>query len=227
MKFLLATALLLAANSVRAQEDPEAGLTEGHLLGDPSAQPVALKRPQLVYHDRKTPKIIGATAAIGGGVALIGAWALYVSRENYRLRYWSTLSNETIDTWSSLGAWSLWMGVGASALLVTSEYLLLPESRDVPTLAWVGGAIGVGVAAVGVGFMAGGTHCAPVAIRPGAELNLACSAGTSDAVFGPLMIASAMPLFALPMVYLTRQLFAGAPDSLSLGPGGIVISGKF
>lgn len=221
-------ALLLTASLAFAKDnDPETGLTEGHLIGEAEPVAPAVLRPQLVHHDHTTVPVVGGIAAVTGGVALIGAWSLYVARQNYRLTYRSTLSNDVVDEWTSMGAWSLWMGVFASASLVASEYLLLPDERDVPWWAWLSGGVGLGVAAVGVGFAVGGSHCGPVAIRPGADLQLACSAGTADAEFGPLLMLTALPLISLPIVFLTRKLFAGAPESLSFTGHGVSLRGVF
>lgn len=228
IRALAAAVILLSASSVLAQSyDPEAGLTEGHLIGEAEPVAPAVLRPQLVQHDRTTVPVVGGIAAVTGGVALVGAWSLYVARANYRLTYRSTLSNDVVDEWTSMGAWSLWMGVFASASLVASEYLLLPEASEVPWYAWLGGAVGLGVAAVGVGFAVGGSHCGPVAIRPGADLQLACSAGTADAEFGPLLMLTALPLVNLPVTYLLRRLFAGAPESLSFTGHGVALRGVF
>lgn len=228
IRALYIATLLLASTTAYAQEDdPEQGLVEGHLIGGEATQAAPVIRPQLVTHDRTTPAIIGGISAAVGGMGLIASFVVYAARQNYRLRPWRSISDSTISSWETQGAVSLWMGVGASGLLITSEYLLLPESLDTPTLAWFAGAAGVGVAAVGLGFWVGGTHCGPQASSPGADLILACSAGTADAEFGPLLIASAMPLINIPLVYLLRKAFAGAPESLSIGPGGVNFSGRF
>lgn len=230
MKLLAAcpfVALLLAAPAFAQDDDSEAGLVDGRLVGSPDTVASEPLRPQLVYHDHTTRTVIGGVTAVVGGISLIGAWPTYVARQNFRLRPWLSLSNDTVDNWSSMGAAAFWMGAGGAALLVTSEYLLLPESRDVPTLGWVAGVVGLGVAAVGVGFALGGQSCPPIALRPGADFPLACDSGTADGIFGSLLIFTAVPLISVPIVYLTRRLFAGAPESLSVGPRGVSWSGRF
>lgn len=224
MKFAMAIAMLLAASSVHAQENPEAGLVQGHLItGEPVKAEVL--RPQLVHHDHQTPVIVGGVAAVTGGIALVASWSLYIARQNYRLRYWTNLDKDTIGNWENMGAWTLWMGGFGAASLVASEYLLLPESRDVPWWSWLAGGVGLGVAAVGVGFAVAGEKCAPVAIKPGTDLRLACSAGTADGIFGWELMLTAMPLINFPLTYLFHRLFAGAPESLSIGP--MSVSGRF
>jgi hypothetical protein len=227
MQFLLCMALLFAARPVLAQEDWEEGLTEARLVGDADPHPVQLPTPQLVKHVRTTPVVLGVTAAIGGGFSLVGAWAMYIARQNYRQRAWLDVSPDTLSEWREQGAWSFWLGVSGAGLLVTSEYFLLPESNSVPGYAWLAGAGGLGLAAVGVGFAVGGSHCSPQALKPGATVYTACMSGTSDAVFGPLLMLSAIPLINLPVTYLLRKAFAGAPESLSFGPGGVSFSGRF
>jgi hypothetical protein len=220
--------LLLIVNVAYAQdEDPEVGLTKGHLIGDPSTVAAPILRPQLVHHDHTTGPVIGASAAVVGGLSLVAAWSLYVARQNYRLRPWRELSDGTVSSWETQGAWSFWLGVGASASISASEYLLLPESRDVPTLAWFAGGGGLVLAAVGVGFAVGGTHCGPQVVKPGADLVLACGSGTADSLFGPLLLLTAAPLVNLPLVYLFRSVFAGAPESLSVGPRGVSMTVRF
>lgn len=221
-------ALLLTASSAFAQDDdPERGLVEGHLVGDQSPTAAPVLRPQLVHHDHTTPIVIGASLTIAGTLSLIGGWSLYVARQNFRERYWSTLSDDTIGTWRDLGAWSFWMTGAGASMLVAGEYLLLPESRDVPVLAWLAGAGGVTLAAVGIGFAAGGQHCGPQKVSPGADLLLACDSGTADALFGPALILSSLALVNVPLVYLLRKAFAGAPESLSFGPGSVSLTGRF
>jgi hypothetical protein len=140
MQFLLCMALLFAARPVLAQEDWEEGLTEARLVGDADPNPVQLPTPQLVKHDRTTPVVLGVTAAIGGGFSLVGAWAMYIARQNYRQRAWLDVSPDTLSEWREQGAWSFWLGVSGAGLLVTSEYFLLPESNSVPGYAWLAGA---------------------------------------------------------------------------------------
>lgn len=225
---LVAVALvLLMAHAVSAQEDPEAGLVDAVLTGDTATHEAALIRPQLVRRDHTTGTAIGASAAVIGGVGLVSAWALYIARANFRLTPRSVVTASTMREWTSQGAWSFWIGAGSSSLIVVSEYLLLPESAEVPTLAWMAGGGGLVLAAVGVGYAVGGTHCAPTAVRPGADILLACSSGVADALLGPLLIVSSTVLLNVPLTYLFRKAFAGAPESLSFGPSGIQLRGRF
>lgn len=218
---------LLLLSSVASAQDPEEGLSEAHLVGDESTVAPTVIRPQLVHHDRTTPTVIGASSAVIGGIGLVTSWALYAARQSYRLTPRSIISRNTLDSWTRQGAYSFWIGAGSSALLITAEYLLLPESAEVPTLAWFAGGGGLILAAVGVGYAVGGTHCAPTAVRPGADILLACSSGASDALLGPLLIVSSTVLLNVPLTYLFRKAFAGAPEPLSVGPGSIALHGRF
>lgn len=224
---LTLVAMLLAAPAFAQDSDSDDGLVEARLVGEQSPYVAPVLRPQLVHHDHTTPIVIGASAAVLGGVGLVAGWSVYFARQAYRMRPWYSLSDETVGSWTEMGGFSFWFTASSSALLVTSEYLLLPESRDVPTLAWIAGGVGLGVAAVGLGFAVGGTHCGPQQIKPGADLLLACDSVTSDATFGPMLAFTALPLINVPLVYLFRRLFAGAPESLSVGPRGVSWSGRF
>ena len=227
MRLLAIIGLLILASPAAAQEDPEAGLVEGRLVGDPSPAPAELVRPQLRPSASAATAIIGGVSVAAGGLALVASWSLYVARQNFRQQPVSRLTAARVDEFVSMGAWSFGLGIGASALLITSEVLLLPESRDVPTIAWIAGGAGVVLAAVGIGFTVGGEHCGPQEVRPGATLRLSCTAGTADSLFGSLILLSSAPLLAIPATYLLRKAFAGAPDSLSLTPGGVQLSGRF
>lgn len=223
----LTCALLLLSSVAYAQEDPEAGLVDAVLTGDTATHEAELIRPQLVRRDHTTGTVIGASAAVIGGVGLVSAWALYIARANFRLTPRAVVTASTMREWTSQGAWSFWIGAGSSSLIAASEYLLLPESDSVPFLGWFAGGSGLVLAAVGVGYAVGGTHCAPTAVRPGADILLACSSMSSDAMFGSLLLVTAAPLMAVPITYLLRKAFAGAPDSLSIGPGSLQVSGRF
>jgi hypothetical protein len=225
---LYTLALVSVVNGARAQDFDESKLTEARLIGDPTRTTApSVVRPQLVTRDHATPKIIGTSAAVIGGVSLVAAWTLYVARQNYRLRPWRDASQSTRDSLGTMGAWTFGFGASAAGLIVLSEYMLLPESNEVPTLAWIGGAAGLGVAAVGVGFAVGGTHCGIQVVRPGGDLVQACLSGTADGLFGPLLALSAAPLLNLPLTYLFRKAFAGAPESLSFGPASVEWKGRF
>lgn len=221
------TMVLLAFSPAAYAQDSESGLVDANLVGDQSPVASEMVRPQLVSRNRGAPAVIGGVSAAVGGLALVGAWSVYIARTSYRMTPRVSLSNDVIDSWSTMGAWSWWLGVGASSLLVTSEYLLLPESLDVPTLAWIAGGAGVALAAVGIGYAVGGESCGPERVAPGANLRLACTAATADSVFGGLLILTALPLINVPAVYLFRKLFAGAPESLSIGPGSVEWRGRF
>jgi hypothetical protein len=223
-RWLYIAALLLAASSAQAQEDWERDLQPATLVGDGDPTPAVVNRPQLrEHHDYATP--IGASLAVGGGIALVGGWATFIGRANVRASY--VVDDGVMSKWSTLGAWSFYLTAAGSAALVASEYLLLPESRDVPVLAWLGGAGGLALAAVGVGYAVGGTHCQPQALTPGSNILADCLHGTSDALFGPLLMLTSAPLLNLPITYLLRRACAGAPESLSFGPGTVQVMGRF
>lgn len=227
IRSLIIAALLLISSVASAQDDPEAGLVDAVLTGDTATHEAELIRPQLVRRDHTSAVVIGASSAVIGGIGLVVSWSVYAARQSYRLTPRSVVSRDTVDNWTRQGAWSFWVGAGSSALIVASEYLLLPESDSVPTLAWFAGGGGLILAAVGVGYAVGGTHCAPTAVRPGADILLACSSGAADALLGPMLIISSTVLLNVPLTYLFRKAFAGAPESLSIGPGNVSLGGRF
>jgi hypothetical protein len=138
------------------------------------------------------------------------------------------VTRANLDEWEGLGAWSLWLGVGGATAVVAGEYLVLPEANGVPTLAWIAGAAGLGVAAIGAGFWGGGTHCAPSPVRPGVIFQQACTAGTSDLIFGPLLMLTSAGLLNIPVTYLVRDAFyTPEPLSLQVGPGSLTVGGRF
>jgi hypothetical protein len=226
---VITAALVMLAGVVRAEDDPEAGLFEARLSGTdhgtlPASNPTL--RPQLISDHSGTLRVLGGVSLSLGIIAEVSSWALYIARQNKRLAYRDKVLPGDVDGWETLGAWSLWTGVGASGLLVTGEYLLLPEAKGVPTLAWIAGAGGLGLAAVGVGFLAGGSHCAPSATAPGVVFDKACASGTSDSLFGVALLLSSVPLVNIPLVFLLRGAL-GETESLSVGPGSVQWSGRF
>lgn len=224
----LVTALLLAAIAPTARadcatDDFECGLSVVELGQTPSAAPRL--KSQLVERDTKTPKVIGAVSGIAGGLSLVAAWTLYVARQNTRLEPRYTVTADDVAHWESLGTWNLGLAAGGSLGLIAASYLLLPHSDTIPFFAWLGGAAGLAGAAIGTGYLLGASSCAPIAIGPGAQVPKACLSGTADSMFGVTLLLTAAPLLNLPLVYLFRDAFAGAPESLTLNPTGI--SGKF
>ena len=225
-------AALLVASVAHAQDNgsPEPGeeLTVARLVSDSEdvSEPPIL-RPQLVHHDRKAVVVTGVAASLIGVGFFVASWAVYVARQDYRLRAHSVVDPNVIDSWESRGAWALWLSVGSAASFVAAEYILLPEERDVPTLAWFAGGAGLITAAIGLVYSVGGTHCAPQAAAPGASLLRDCQSGTADALFRPMLLLTSAPLLNVPLTYLLRSLFAEAPESLSFTPSGILVRGTF
>lgn len=228
MKWAAAMAAVLVTQTAYADRDPafEEGLVEVSIQGNEVMPGPSYTRPQLVYKDTTTGNTVGTIAAIGGTLSLAAGWVIYVARQNYRLTPRFELGDAP-DTWRAQGMWAMSLAGFGAANLVASEYLLLPESRSVPTLAIIGGAAGVAVAAVGVGFMVGGTTCGPLAYQPGSEFPVACMSGTADAIFGPLLLMTAAPLLNWPLTYLLRAAFGGKPESLTFTPRGVHFSTRF
>jgi len=218
----LIVALCLLTNTARADRDPdfESGLVSIPVEGSQVLPGPSYARNQLITQDTTTRPTVGAIAAVAGGLSLVSGWVFYVARQNVRLTPRLELGS-SIDTWENLGVWSLSLTGFGAANLIAAEALLLPESKGVPTLAIIGGVAGLAGAAVGAGFILGGTHCAPVAYTPGSQFPVSCMSGTSDAIFGWNVLLTSAPLLALPIVYALRRLFAGAPDSLTMTGTGV------
>lgn len=229
----LAMTVSWRTSTAHAERDAafEAGLSivAGNEESGPMQSPPGYTHNKLVKRDVRTPKILGATLAIAGSVTLVGAWVTYVARQSYRLRARRDLAADEVATWEGQGTWAFWLGMTSAAALVGSEYALLPETKDVPTLAWVGGLAGLATGAIGAGYVIGGMHCAPLAIRPGAAIPRACLSGTADNVFGLLLLQTSLPLLNLPLTYLLRAAFASAPEPLTfqVGPGSLTVRGRF
>lgn len=218
------------SNSARADRDPEfeTGLAPANMQNANELLPgPTYVRSQLTDSPSRVPKIAGATLVLTGSIMLVGGWVMYVARQNFRLQVRYDVGREVLNDWEQQGAWALWLSAGGAAAIVASEYLLLPESQDTPTIAWLGGVAGLATAAAGLGFAAGGTHCAPVALRPAAAIPRGCLSGTSDTLFGEMLLLTAAPLLNLPLTYLLRSLFKGTPESLTLGPGSVAMTARF
>jgi len=222
MKWSILMAVLLLANTARADRDRafESGLVAIPVQGEQVLPGPTYSRNQLVVHDTSTAKTIGAIAAVGGSLSLIGGWVTYVARQNYRLQPRTELGG-AVETWQTLGHWSLTLGGFGASNLVVSEALLLPPSKGLPTLALIGGMAGVAGAAIGAGFILGGQHCAPLAYAPGSQFPTSCMSGTSDAIFGWQILMTSMPLISWPLVHLFRSLFAGPAESLTFTGHGL------
>ena len=228
MKFLVTTlAVLLLASTARADRDPEfeAGLTSVPIQGDQVLPGPQYQRNQLVYKDTKTATTVGTAAAIGGTLSLIGGWVTYAARQQYRMRMREQLG-DAVDTWHTIGSWSLTLSGFGGANISASEYLLLSGSK-VTTLAWIGGVAGVAVAAIGVGFLVGGESCSPLAAFPGSTFPVGCMSATADKLFGIELLFTAAPLLNWPLSYVMRGLFAGPPESLSFNGTGLQWRGTF
>ncbi|HTU59300.1 MAG TPA: hypothetical protein VMF89_12715, partial [Polyangiales bacterium] len=204
-----------AADSVRAQDfgGLQPSIYDGDPVGDVSSpEPMA---PRAVRRSR-VPTILGTTALVLGGVGAFVVWPLYASRTSHRLRSWSEVTPEVLDGFESRGAWTFWSALAGSTFLCVGEQLLLPPSKGVPTLAWLSGALGLGVTAVGLAYAAGGTHCGPQAYGPGSRVERDCLSATSDALFGPLLMITALPLLWAPLTYGLRALFTDSPTALTV-----------
>lgn len=173
------------------------------------------------------PATIGATALVVGGIATFVSWPLYAARTAYRLRVWPEVTPDVVDGFETRGAAAFWSGFIGGGLLVVGEQLLLPDEASVPTLAWLSGVVGLGVMSVGMAYAIGGTHCEPQSYAPGARVVRECLAATSDALFGPLLMETALPLLWAPAVYGLRALFAGQPASLTFSPTGVQFRAAF
>jgi hypothetical protein len=131
------------------------------------------------------------------------------------------------DGFETRGTWTLWLGVGSAVSLVAAEYLLLPEAQTVPLPAWLLGGVGVVAAASGTAFAVVGSHCSPQAHSPGSRIDQGCLSGTSDVLFGPLLLLASVPLLNLPLTYMLRSVFASEKTlSVTVAPGMLLLSGR-
>lgn len=223
-----ALAVLLMTTTAHADRDPafEEGLVEVAVQGDQVMPGPQYARPQLVFKDTSTAKTVGAIAAVGGSLSLVAGWVTFVARANVRLEPRLQLGDAP-DTWRSLGMWSMSLTGFGAANVVASELLLLPPSKSIPTLAWISGIAGVGVAAVGLAYAVGSTTCAPIAYQPGSTFPVDCMSPTADSTFGPLLMMTAGPLIGWPLTYILRNVFSGPAESLTFNGAGLQYTSRF
>jgi hypothetical protein len=72
-----------------------------------------------------------------------------------------------------------------------------------------------------------GAQCAPLVLLPGSHVNRECYAQTADALFGPLLMITSIPLINVTLTYLFRDWFAASTASLALRGAGAEIDVRF
>jgi hypothetical protein len=94
--------------------------------------------------------------ALLAGVAVAGlvvSWVLYADRQAFRKELRPErgvgIDFSILESFRMRGNWLLATASLGATLLAVSDYLWLPEERSVPGWAWIAGAGGVAIAAVG------------------------------------------------------------------------------
>jgi hypothetical protein len=163
--------------------------------------------------------VAGVGVALGiAGVAT--SWVFYAQRLDQRAADLSLeLSFDARDRFRVAGHRSVLFGALGNAVLASSEYVLLPQARGVPSGAWV--AAGGGVVLGGVGAVLAITQ------RECSLPSAACTKFMSDPLFGELLMFHALPLLAAPLNYWLRGVL-NPPVRVELGlGGGVGVTGVF
>ena len=174
---------------------------------------------------------LAITASTLGTVALVTSWVVYGSRRDYASQsFGNAIGFDQVHEFESRGTQAVVFGASAAVLLSASVYLWTPPEQDgVPTWAWVIGGLGVGAAAVGLGFVLFGDHCELEA--PGARRAEAppCRGFAADSLFGPLVMLNAVPLLMVPVSSALQSSSASTPAraALQVGPAGLSLRGAF
>jgi hypothetical protein len=197
----------------------------------PTAAEPAAPKPAPNWNDQDLVwgLILGA-AGVGGMVA---GWVFYGMRANfnntYAKAYTSNLAAvgdvEVAATDHPDVLPTLALGGAGSLLFSFSEYLWLPNSQNVPALAWVFGGLGAAVAITGVALAVFTEHC-DGKFTNGAGFSQACLSPTGDVAFAPLLAMHALPLLSIPFSYAIRAATRpdGAIVAFNVGPapgGGV------
>ena len=195
-----------------------------------AAPPVAATpaaAPQTAYQEQSV--VPGLVLSLVGAGSLATGWVFYLLRQQIRTK--------TLDSQIMIGQISLYqtrgylslslIGVG-NALLAMSDYFWLPDDPGVPVWAWSVGALGLGVAVVGVVFAAAVDHCDV------GDARLICQSSTRDPYFGPVFALHALPLLAIPFAYALRMWLRPSDVEVSVSWGGahdfapgLSLSGRF
>ncbi|HET8939064.1 MAG TPA: hypothetical protein VFN67_36720 [Polyangiales bacterium] len=201
--------------------------TTGVSEGRPEARAKDQSEKPTAARNSLTEPVVGAALGVLGVGGLVTGWALYVERQNYRLEARPEITGDVLRSFRERGSWMLGITGAATAGLVATEYLLLPRSDDVPVLAWIAGGAGVVAAAVGVAYSASSTPCEPMALPFGAHISKACYSRTSDALFGPMLMLSSLPLLNVPLIYMLRGWLGGSSTQAALTSTGLTVYSEF
>ena len=184
-----------------------------------------LDEPQLHESPSRAPKIIGIALLVAGGAAVLAEVPLFAAETSYRLRYRTAVTEGDLDSFRCLQMGTFWLGFWGSASLISGMALALPD-MDSNLLPVLSGLVGVGLAAVGLGYWVGGTHCGPLATPPGAAYDRNCLALTSSSNFGPGMAELGL-VFMAPFVIKSLRAELAPTVHLTLGPNGLYMRGSF
>ena len=164
-------------------------------------------------------------ALAGAGVIALGiGWVFELSLEGSwddldRFGPGDIMGNEYARTLSDIengGTPVLISSALGGALLVTSLPMWLPKEDGVPWWSWVASAVGVGVGAVGTyDLVRGGDPIGPQ--RSGSVV-------AQPAYRGALLLAHALPLMAIPVIYLVRP---SEQVEVRASPGSVQLSVTF
>jgi hypothetical protein len=196
-------------------------------------QPVLPARPSL-HLDGQEPGV-AATLSVMGVAGIAVGWVYFIVRQQTVERVYDQVVHgqaiRTSDTTAgrTQGIVSLSAAGAGSILLGVAEYFWLPDDASVPTWAWVIGTVGIAAGLTGLGFAIFGSHCDV------GDNRVQCQEPAADLFFGPLLIAQALPLITLPIMYALRNRTIARDVQVGLqwrgqklGDGAqLTISGRF
>jgi hypothetical protein len=173
-------------------------------------------------------------AAVAAGIAGVGAfavgWGFYAARQNLRTDLNPEPPLSSIQHYNTYGVVTLSVAGAGAALLSLAELFWLPDDPSIPAWAWVAGAAGLAVVAVGAVLAFVGQPCVVHDSR------VECQSATRDRFFGPFLAIHAVPLITLPIMYALRPRNGQPPPvQVSMSFGGaarelsptLQVSGRF
>jgi hypothetical protein len=168
----------------------------------------------------------GLVLGVAGVGGIVTGWVFYSMRASFNYTFSSATIGEAdfqAPSYHPAALPTLALGGAGNLLFALSEYLWLPNSQNVPALAWVFGGLGVAVAITGAVLAAVTDHCDGT-VRTGEGFSQACLSFTGDVTFGPLLALHALPLISVPISYAIRAATRpdGAIVTFNVGstPGG-------
>lgn len=192
---------------------------------EPEPEPApSAPSPEIERHGGSEAEMIaGVALAIGGAIALGTGWGLWAELDATYGRFdalqhsdrLSPVFTELQDRMLAYRVGTLVSGVASGVLLTSALVLLLPEEPGVPWWSFVGAGVGAVVAGLGIWQLA----------EPGQPIGPADEVSTEPAWLGGHLLAHALPLLSMPVVYGVRELSRGSISTaaVTFDSGGFLL----